>query len=111
VGVDDAYVASELARAKTYTVVYLKAGPRYEDHPDRDALTYDHVKRNFDLKLSGDIAVVGPTRTDGDVRGLYIFNRSLDEASQLIAADPAVEAGIFVYEAQELMAFPGDTLA
>jgi hypothetical protein len=110
-GVDDAYVAGELARAKTYTVVYLKAGERYADHPDRDAVTYQHVKRNFDLKLSGQIAVVGPMRTEGDVRGLYIFNCDVDEATQLIATDPAVEAGIFRFEAQELMAFPGDTLA
>jgi hypothetical protein len=111
VGVDDAYVAGELARARTYTVVYLKAGPRYEDHPERDALTYEHVKRNFDLKLSGQIAVVGPMRTEGDVRGMYIFNCGMEEATQLIATDPAVAAGIFVFDVQELMAFPGDVLA
>jgi hypothetical protein len=111
VGVDDAYVAGELARAKTYAVVYLKAGPRYADHPERDAITYEHVKRNFDLKLSGHIAVVGPMRSEGDVRGLYIFNCGADEATELIATDPAVSAGVFTFDVQELMAFPGDTLA
>jgi hypothetical protein len=110
VGVDDAYVASELARAKLYTVVYLKAGPNYHA-PDADDLVGQHVKRNFDLKLSGDIAVVGPMRSEGDVRGLYIFNCDVARATELIAEDPAVVAGFFVYEVQELMAFPGDTLA
>jgi hypothetical protein len=111
VGVDDAYVASELARAKTYTVVYLKAGPRYADHPDRDALTDEHVKRNFDMKLDGSLALVGPMRSDGDVRGLYIFNCGRDDAIALIEDDPAVRAEIFTFETQELMAFPGDALA
>ena len=109
-GVDDAYVDAELARAATYSVVYLRAGPR-SDHPDRDAIVGAHVKRNFQLKLDGAIAVVGPMLDDGDVRGLYIFNRLPEDADALIAADPAVEAGIFVYEVQQMMAFPGDVLA
>jgi hypothetical protein len=50
-------------------------------------------------------------RAEGDVRGLYIFNCGTEEARQLIAADPAVSAGIFTFEVQELMAFPGDALA
>ncbi len=109
-GVDDAFVEAELRRARTYTVVYLKAGPN-ADHPERAAIVSAHVKRNFNLKLDGAVAVVGPMRSEGEVVGLYIFNRSREEAAQLIAGDPAVEAGIFVYEVQQMMAFPGDTLA
>jgi hypothetical protein len=111
VGVDEAYVASELARAKLYTIVYLRRGPAYEDHPARDAITFEHVKRNFDMKLAGDLAVVGPTRSEGEVVGIYIFNVDRAAAARLIEEDPAVAAGIFTYEAQDLMAFPGDALA
>jgi hypothetical protein len=110
VGVGDEYVASELARARLYTIVYLRPGPRYDD-PDDGGLVYAHVKRNFELKLAGDIAVVGPTRSEGEVCGLYIFNCDPARATELIETDPAVEAGFFTFEVQALMAFPGDTLA
>jgi YCII-related domain-containing protein len=111
VGVTPEFIQGELARAKTYTVVYLLAGPRYDDHPDGDALVMAHVTRNFEMKAEGVVAIVGPMRSDGDVRGLYIFNCDPVEATRLIEADPAVAADIFRFEVQTLMAFPGDTLA
>ncbi|HVT78553.1 MAG TPA: YciI family protein [Acidimicrobiales bacterium] len=109
-GVTPEFIQAELARAKTYAVVYLLAGPRYDDHPDGDALVMAHVTRNFELKADGVLAIVGPTRSDGDVRGLYIFNCDPAQAARLIEDDPAVAAGMFRFEVQSLMAFPGDTL-
>jgi uncharacterized protein YciI len=111
VGITPEFIQGELARAKTYTVVFLFAGPRYDDHPDGDALVMAHVTRNFEMKADGVLAVVGPMRSEGDVRGLYIFNCDPVEATRLIEDDPAVAAGIFTFGVQTLMAFPGDTLS
>ncbi len=104
------FIQSELARAKEYTVALLKDGPNW-NHENRDAIVGAHAMRNFDLRAEGKLAIVGPMRSEGDVRGLYIFNLGPDETAEVLDGDPSIEAGIFVYETQTMMAFPGDALA
>ena len=108
-GVTPEFVQGELARAKEYTVAFLKDGPNW-NHEDRDGLVGAHAMRNFELRAEGKLAIVGPMRSDGDIRGLYIFNLPPHDVAPILESDPAVEAGIFVYEMQTMMAFPGDAL-
>ena len=108
-GVTPEFIQSELARAKEYTVALLKDGPNVE-HPDRDRIVGAHAMRNFELRAEGKLAIVGPMRSEGDVRGLYIFNLGLAETCAELEGDPSIEAGIFVYETQTMMACPGDAL-
>ena len=108
-GVTPEFVQSELARAKEYSVALLKDGPNW-NHAERDQIVGAHAMRNFELRDQGTLAIVGPMRSDGDIRGLYIFNCTPEETAVILDGDPSVEAGIFVYEVHKMMAFPGDAL-
>jgi hypothetical protein len=44
------------------------------------------------------------------VCGIGIFNADVKETQQIMDGDPAVRAGIFVYDVHRCSSFPGDTL-
>jgi hypothetical protein len=48
---------------------------------------------------------------DSDLCGTGIFATSPDEARQIMAGDPAVQAGIFADDVHPVRSFPGDALA
>lgn len=52
------------------------------------------------LADEGKLAVAGPFgKNEKSYRGLYIFNvPTVEEAEKLVILDPAVKAGVFVYE-------------
>jgi hypothetical protein len=47
---------------------------------------------------------------EGDLSGLCIFNTGIDETKKIMDGDPAVAAGVFVYETYPCRSFPGDSL-
>jgi hypothetical protein len=52
-----------------------------------------------------------PVIDDRDIRGVGVFNASVDETRRIMDEDPGVQAGIFVYETHLCRGFPGDSLA
>jgi len=50
------------------------------------------------------------TTAETGVKGLGIFNASLEETKKIMDGDRAVQAGVFVYEIHPCRSFPGDSL-
>lgn len=66
--------------------------------------------RNFRLRAEGVLSVVCPVVDSGEVKGLGIFNASVEETRRIMDGDPGVQVGIFSYEAHLCRGFPGDAL-
>jgi hypothetical protein len=106
--ISDDEMRAALATTRAYTLVLLRSTPKRQE-PGADAIVWEHGRRNFGLRASGEIAIVGPLG-DGEFAGLYIFTTDADRTRELMEADPAVAAGIFTYELQTLHSFPDDSL-
>jgi hypothetical protein len=97
-----------LATSRPYTVVILKRGPA--ERTDRDAIVWEHGRRNMELRADGRLAVVLPVRDASDVSGIGIFALDEDATREVMEGDPGVRAGIFVYDVHPTRSFPGDSL-
>lgn len=87
---------------KSYVLVILKTGPadaEIKDKKKREKLFAGHFANMGKLAKEEKLALAGPFVEGKPFRGLFIFNvRTLEEAVGLVQTDPAVKAGIFVYE-------------
>jgi uncharacterized protein YciI len=99
-----------LSTSREYSMVFMLAGPNYAAD-GRDAVAWEHVRRNFELRAAGIMNIVGPLTDGGTVKGICVLNLSTSETAELMHGDPAVAAGILTYEVHPLMSFPGDALA
>ncbi len=112
--ISDDFMRAMLGRARTYTIVLLRPGPAYQPPdsraPELAKIVWEHGRRNFELRAAGQIALVGPLGGAGDVAGMSVFSTGVEETRALMADDPAIRAGIFVFEARPWISFPGDSL-
>jgi uncharacterized protein YciI len=87
---------------KNFVLCILKTGPKDAEikGDQRKEIFAGHFANIARLAADGKLAVAGPFgKNDKAWRGLYIFNVStIEEAEKLVVLDPAVEAGVFVYE-------------
>jgi uncharacterized protein YciI len=87
---------------KTYVLCILKTGPNDAKvlGKERETVFAGHFANIGRLAKEGKLVVAGPFgKNDRSYRGLYIFNVPiLEEAEKLVILDPAVKAGVFVYE-------------
>lgn len=87
---------------KSYVLCILKTGPKdAEVQGDaRKEVFAGHFANIGRLAEEGKLVVAGPFgKNDKAYRGLYIFNvATVEEAEKLVVLDPAVKAGVFVYE-------------
>src|SRR6185295_9543971 len=87
---------------KNYVLCILKTGPKDAEikGKQRDAIFAGHFANINRLADEGKLAVAGPFgKNEKSWRGLYIFNvPTVEEAEKLVTLDPAVKAGVFVYE-------------
>jgi hypothetical protein len=107
--ISDEYMRQMLPTAKNYSVVILKATPKRAE-PGADKIVWEHGRRNFALRQDGTLAIVCPVTDGSDVKGISIFNASVDETKKIMDEDPGVKAGVFVYEVHACSGFPGDSL-
>jgi len=107
--VTDEEMRALLPTTKEYTAVILKAGPN-RHMAGADAIIWEHGRRNFALRADGLLSIVCPISDGSDVHGVGILDLGLDEARKIMDDDPAVQAGILVYEAHTCRGFPGSTL-
>lgn len=80
---------------KRYVMAFLKAGPnRDQDEETAAELQQAHMENIQRMAESGVLVLAGPFLDEGEIRGIYVFDVvSLDEARELTATDPAVQAG------------------
>jgi hypothetical protein len=104
------YMQQMLVTTRPYCLVILKTGPkRHEEGADK--VIWEHGRRNFELRARGLLLIVCPINDGSDISGVGIFNASLAEVQQIMDEDPAVQAGILLYEIHATRSFPGDSLA
>ncbi|HVK80470.1 MAG TPA: YciI family protein [Verrucomicrobiae bacterium] len=87
---------------RQYVLVILKTGPATNlSDQERTRLFNGHMANINRLANEGRLVVAGPLgANERQYRGIFIFTvRTVEEAAALVATDPAVEAGIFAYEA------------
>ena len=107
--ITDELMRQMLPKARTYVAVILKAGPNW-NIAGVEKIIWEHGRRNFALLADGLLSIVCQVAGEGDVRGIGIFNASLEETKAIMDEDPGVKAGVFVYEAHPCRSFPGDSL-
>lgn len=85
---------------KQYVMAFLKRGPNRDRTPAQAAeLQKAHLENIGRLAKEGKLVLAGPFMDDGKMRGIYIFNvTTVEEAQELTASDPAVQAGSLVME-------------
>jgi hypothetical protein len=113
--VTDDMLREALPSTAPYTLVVLKAGPKFSMlGPDRDSwvakIIWQHGKRNFALRTAGLMPVVCPVADGSGVTGMGIFNASPEDVERIMSEDPGVKEGVFTYEIHATRTFPGSTL-
>ncbi len=98
-----------LPDAKSYSVVILKRGSKYEDDA-APAIIWEHGRRNFGLRDDGVLAVVLPVTDGSEVCGIGVFDATVEATIAIMNDDPGVAAGVFTYEVHPCRGFLGDSL-
>ncbi len=98
-----------LLKTRNYCIVILRTGPKSKE-PGVEKIIWEHGRRNFALRADGLLPIVCPVIDGSDVRGVGIFNTSIEETKKIMDEDPGVKAEVFVYELHECRSFPGACL-
>lgn len=107
--ITDEFMKQMLPKAKQYVICILKAGPK-RNQSGVEKIIWEHGRRNFALRADGVLSIVCPVIDGSDVRGIGIFNTSVEETKKIMGEDPGVKAEVFVYELHTCRSFPGDSL-
>ena len=108
------FVQGQLAKAKSYTLVFLTSGVREVKEGDETAASNQmlHLQYLFTLKEQNHLSIFGPLTDSGKIRGILIFN-SAEEAliNKMMDEDPHVKKGYLSYEMHPWFGIPGQVLA
>jgi hypothetical protein len=107
--ITDDHMKEMLTKSRNYSVVILKGGPKY-NRPDLQQIVWEHARRNFQLRADGPLSIVCPVIDGSDVKGIGIFNASIEETKKIMNEDPGVKENVFVFEVHPCRSFPGDAL-
>lgn len=80
---------------ETYQFGLLRRGPNSGKgtKEEADRIQAGHMANIQKMAETGKLVAAGPMGDDGDLRGIFLFKASLDEAKALAAEDPAIKAG------------------
>ena len=94
---------------KPYFFVLLKKGPnRNQDSLTAAQIQKGHIDNINRLAATGKLNVAGPFLDDTDMRGIFIFDTSIEqEVKDFCENDPAVKAGRLLYEIHPWMTQKG----
>lgn len=84
------------ARMTTYYVGLIYQGPKWSPYltPEVGKLQQDHLEHIRKLSEEGKLILSGRFADEGDLRGMLFFKvATLQEARDIVRADPAVSAG------------------
>jgi hypothetical protein len=107
--ISDEEMRQRLAGTRSYTLLILKAGPNMA-MPGRDAIIWEHGRRNFALREAGLLSIVCPINDGSGLAGIGIFDAEPAEVERIYAEDPAIKAGVLAFEVHPTRGFPGSCL-
>jgi len=100
------------ARARQYTLVFLRRGPASRDDEARNArLQAEHIQHLYTLQKLGKLILNGPILAEHAIAGVSVYACGLEEARALAEADPKVVAGYLTVEAIPWLAVPSADVA
>ncbi|ANZ39629.1 hypothetical protein BBK82_29880 [Lentzea guizhouensis] len=105
--VTDEQIKALAATAQPYSVALLHWGTRTV--AGADAIELEHQRRMVSLRADGVIAILCPVASD-TMAGVAIMTVSAEEAAEIMAGDPCVQAGMMRCEVHPCHGFPGDAL-
>ena len=78
--------------------------------PGVEKIIWEHGRRNFAIRAEGILSIVCPLSDDSNLKGVGIFNASVEEVKKIMDDDPGEKEGVFISEIHKCRSFPGDTL-
>ncbi|KAA1395932.1 hypothetical protein [Aeromicrobium ginsengisoli] len=106
--ITDEQIQELAATAKPFTLTLLWWGAdRHQD--GAAAIELEHQRRMVSLHADGTIAVLCPGGDD-TLAGVAVMTVSQEEAEQIMAGDPCVQAGMIRAEVHPGAGFPGDSI-
>ncbi|RYY99214.1 MAG: hypothetical protein EOO11_05700 [Chitinophagaceae bacterium] len=101
-------IMAKVATGKPFTLLLLKAGRAPEEGEDVGSLQMGHLAHLFGMEQEGKALVFGPVTSEGDLKGIIIFNTADKELVHTwMAEDPMLKAGIFRFELHDWFTIPG----
>ena len=93
----------------TYVMGLLRRGPNPPKVSDAESqrIQDGHMANIRKMAETGKLIVAGPFTDNGDLRGVFIFKCSVEEARALAAPDPAIQSGRLVLELHPWFAAAG----
>ncbi len=107
--ITDESMRQRISTTRNYCIVILKAGPK-KNEEGAEKIIWEHGRRNFALRADGVLSIVCPISDGSNVSGIGIFNAPVEEVKKIMDEDPAVQAGVLIYETHACRGFPGDSL-
>ncbi len=107
--ITDEVMRQRISATRNYCIVILKAGPK-KNEEGAEKIIWEHGRRNFALRADGVLSIVCPISDGSNVSGIGIFNAPVEEVKKIMDEDPAVQAGVLIYETHACRGFPGDSL-
>ena len=106
--VTDEQIQALAATAKPYSLALLQWGPE-RTMDGADAIELEHQRRMVSLRAEGVIAILCPVASE-TMAGVAIMTVPAEEAEQIMAGDPCVQAGMMRCDVHPCHGFPGDAL-
>ena len=106
--VTDDQIQQLASTAKPFSIAMLWWAPDRHQDGARD-IELKHQRRMISMHHDGLIAVLCPG-TDDILAGVAVMAVGPDEATEIMAADPCVQAGMMRCDVHSGMGFPGDSI-
>lgn len=106
-----AKAADPMPMMTTYFFGLITKGPKGGSGTaeEREKIQAAHMANIIRLNAAGKLLVAGPFMDGGDWRGIFIYKcATLEEAKELAASDPAVQAGRLVVEIHPWLTMKGN---
>jgi uncharacterized protein len=82
-----------------YSLLLVHQGDKWDPKsPVLQDVVKQHLPYLMGLMQQGQLALAGPFRDDGELKGIFIYSVPMDEAMKLEAEDPMVKNGFFKIE-------------
>lgn len=107
--ITDEYMHEMIGKSKYYSIIILRHGPNW-NRPGAEKIIWEHGRRNFALQKDGLLPIVCAVSDGSNLSGIGIFIGSIEEVIKLMAEDPGVKEGLFVYEVHDCRSRPGTSL-
>ncbi|MDX2031463.1 MAG: YciI family protein [Blastocatellia bacterium] len=85
---------------EAYQFGFLRKGPNHGTgtKEEADKVQAGHMANIQKMGRSGKLMAAGPMGDDGNLRGIFLFKASAEEAKAMAAEDPAIQAGRLVLD-------------